>query len=208
MTMSGMRLWGMIVVGAVLAALVPHADAATVTRFERSTNDGVFSLTEAQAAALGAPDAAAIGLLRVRSGRGVSWNAGDDFDATTILNTITRGGGNVDGIFNGPVDQNFDGDVDPNGLFLTYSGDTFDPLGRTVFTNASATTGSIFRAVAFAFSGQVVFRGNSTFTASAALGPADFLEVNTVPLPAGLPLMLTGLAALALIVERRRLASV
>ena len=121
-----------IVIGLTFAT-ASASQAALISQFNRATNDGVFSLTSGQAAYLGTPTATKIGLLRIRSGNGVSWSVGDTFNAASVLNSITSGVGNVLGVFNGPIDADFNGSIDPNGLFLTYTGGLWDPLGTTTF---------------------------------------------------------------------------
>ena len=180
-----------MVIGLTVAT-ASASQAALISQFNRATNDGVFSLTSGQAAYLGASGATKIGLLRIRSGNGVSWSAGDTFNATSVLNSITSGVGNVLGVFNGPIDADFNGSIDPNGLFLTYSGGLWDPLGNTTFEQSSTDNGNLFRAVAFAFTGRVVFGGTATFD-PVTKGPAD---IPAVPLPAAAWFLLTALGGL------------
>ena len=71
---------------AAVATMAVPASAAVIDRFNKTTNDGVFDLSDAQAAALGFADADYIGFFRVREGSGTSFEAGDTFDATTLRN--------------------------------------------------------------------------------------------------------------------------
>jgi hypothetical protein len=184
-----------------IGLIASSASAATVASFSRTNNDGVFSITASQAAQLGVDGATKVGLFRVRAGNGVSWNAGDDFNAQTVLNTRIGGSGTIFGVLNGPVDQNFDGEVDPNGLFLTYDGGLFETLGTTIFTNDSATTGSIFRAVAIAFDGALTFAGSSQFD---EVNCGALVLPEPVPLPAAAWLLLAGVGGLAVAGRKRR----
>jgi hypothetical protein len=175
--------------------LATGAHAATISQFGRTTNDGVWALSAAQATALGVSGATKMGAFRVRAhGAGnVTWAAGDTFDASAVAATITSGAGNVFGYFNGFGD----------GL-LDYTGDFLAPLGLTTFLADSATDGDLFRGVFFAFNDQVVFRNSSTFN---AVTQGDFpFEVTPVPVPAALPLLLAGLGGLAFFGRRRKAA--
>lgn len=173
--------------------LATGAHAATITQFGRTTNDGVWSLTAAQATALGVPGATKIGAFRVRSGNGVSWLAGDTFDASSVAATITAGAGNVFGYFN------FDGSS-----LLEYTGNLLAPLGLTTFLADSSVNGNLRAGVLFAFKDAVVFRGSSTFN-EVTLGEFP-LDVTPVPVPAALPLLLAGLGGLAFVARRRKAA--
>ena len=173
--------------------LATGAHAATISQFGRTTNDGVWSLSAAQASALGVSGATKIGAFRVRSGNGVTWAAGDTFDASAVAATITSGAGNVFGFFNGEGD----------GL-LDYTGDILAPLGLTTFLASSTTDGNLFRGVFFAFNNQVTFRNSATFN---EVSQGDFpFDVTPVPVPAALPLLLAGLGGLAFVARRRKAA--
>jgi hypothetical protein len=69
------------------------------------------------------------------------------------------------------------------------------PTGLDLPQEASATTGTV-PALAFAY------KSSSTFTTSGA--PAIGLEVTAVPLPAALPLLLSGLGGIGVLAGRRR----
>jgi hypothetical protein len=178
-----------------LSMLAASANAAVISQFSRTTNDGVFTLSAAQAAFLGVPTADRLGFFRVRSGGSpnVSWSAGDTFDATSVMNSVQSNGAAILGIFNGA------------NAGLVYTGSAWSALGTTTFVSDSASNGSLFRAVAFAFnsaSGNIVFRGSTTFNGDQTRGASP----SPIPVPAALPLMLLALGGLGLVARRRRAA--
>ncbi|MEM1108998.1 MAG: PEP-CTERM sorting domain-containing protein [Planctomycetota bacterium] len=157
--------------------------AAFVSSFERTTNDGVFTLTPQQAADLGSPTADRIGFFRIRDNRdGDNFEPGDTFDQTSILASVTSNAGAIIDILNG------------ENAGLTYTGEFYESLGVTTI----GASDSFFRGVAFTFnssSGNIVFRGSSTFDPGTTSGAF-------VPIPE--PASLTLLAAGALCLTRRR----
>jgi hypothetical protein len=188
-----MKLRVLAVIAATLFAAGAHA--ATISQFGRTTNDGVWTLSASQAAALGVPQATKIAAFRVRAhGPGnVTWNAGDTFDATAIGNSIISGRANVFGFFNGEND------------LLDYTGGFLDTLGVTRFLTSSKEDGSLTAGVFIAFRDSFVVRGTSTFGAATR---GDFPHpVAPVPVPGALPLLLAGLGGLALAARRRRAAA-
>ncbi|MDW4500376.1 VPLPA-CTERM sorting domain-containing protein [Sulfitobacter sp. D35] len=172
-----------------IASLAGAASAATITQFNKTTNDGVYNLSAAQAAYLGDASATHIGFFRVREGNGTVLNAGDTFNVATMNNSVTSGAGSILAFLNG---RNAD---------LGYTGDFFDALGET--TLGAAT--SFYEGVAFLFSGNgnIVFRGSSTFNAGQTRGALD-LDVPAVPLPAAGWLLVAGLGGLGLMKRRRK----
>ena len=178
---------------AVAAGMIAatSVSAATVTQFDKTTNDGVFSLSQAQADFLGFSDAKYIGFVRVRNNSaGTTFGAGDTFDATTMGNTVTSGGGSILAFLNG------------NNADLTYTGGYLDPLGLTTL----GPQNSYFRGVAFLFGegvGNIVFLGSSTFNQDRNNGEFD-LEVSAVPLPAAAWMLIAGLGGLVAVSRRRK----
>lgn len=172
------------------------AQAATISSFNRTTNDGVWSLTAAQANALGVSGATKIGAFRVRSGGSpsVTWQAGDSFNAATLTASITSGSGNVFGFFNGEATTALD-----------YTGGFLASLGVTRFLFPSGANASYFRSVYFAFNDTVVFGGSSTF--SVVNRGAFPHTITPVPVPAAMPLMLAGMGLFAAAALRRKRAT-
>jgi hypothetical protein len=182
----------------VLAALAAFlwlwpavAPAAPVDRFARSTNDGVFSLSDAQADFLGVPTADYIGFFRIRGGGGTNFDDGDTFDAQSIRDSFTAGAGNVLAILNGDNPR------------LGYTGDFLDPLGTTVLGNPN----SYFRGVAILFSSGTINFGGGNFSPGQTRGAFTDLvvpeeDLSAVPVPPAAALLLAGMGALALL--RRR----
>jgi opacity protein-like surface antigen len=188
----GMRR--ILATAALIAATVigSAASAATISQFNRTVNDGVFSLTQAQASYFGFADADYIGFVRPRQGNGVTWTAGDTFDAATMWATVTGGASRILAFLNG------------TNATLGYTGDTYGLLGTTTLEGTDT-----YRGVAFLFSegaGNITFRGTSTFNMGQSLGTLDFQPPSVVPVPAALPLLLAGLGGLAFIARRRKAA--
>jgi len=172
---------------AVVAGLATSANAAYLSSFSDSTNDGVFTLTTQQATQLGNASADRIGILRIADGL-----AGDTFDQNTILNS-TLDDAAILGILNGSASS------------LSYTGVEFDELGTTTLL-ADFTIPTRFDfvpGVYFLFnsaSGNIVFNGTSTFN------PADnrgAFELAPVPLPAAAWMLIAGLGGLFAFGRRR-----
>jgi len=187
------RIAAIILAASSAIAALP-ASAATITSFQRTTNDGVFALTAAQAAQFGVPDTAYVGFLRPRSPNNANpLSAGDTFDGAAILATCRGGCDRILSVHNGDSTQ------------LGYSGTFMDLLGETSVTE---TTHGIYRGVAILFSagnGAITFAGGASFAAGQSRGVFDYAAPApaVVPLPAGLPLLLAGLGALAVLRRRR-----
>lgn len=184
---------GIALSAALLIGSLAHA--ASITQFDRTTNDGVFTLSDGQKAFLGTTSDF-IGFLRPRAANGDTFNAGDTFDVSTLTNTLTGGAGLVEKFLNGT-----------NGG-LTYTGNAFDDLGTTTVGDDA----DYFRGVAFLFSagGDIVFTGavsgTSTFNAGQTRGPAgDRVPEATapVPLPAAAWMLIAGVGGLAYAGRRR-----
>lgn len=191
--------FGIMALGLLAAPLT--ASAAYISSFGRTTNDGVFTLTSAQAAFLGTPTADRIGFFRVRAfgSPSVTWSAGDYFDSASVLATVTSNGGAILGLFNGLGDGQ-----------LTYaSGGLYSPFTSATFNSANTVDGELFRAIAFTFnsaSGNIVFRGSATFNPALTSGVSDVPTAPPVPLPAAAWLLLSGLAGLGVLGRRRKTA--
>ncbi|NMH61404.1 PEP-CTERM sorting domain-containing protein [Alteromonas ponticola] len=165
-----------------LLLITGAANAALITSVNKTTNDGVYTLSTEQADQLGVSGADRIAFLRLREGNGVNWNVGDYFNVSTILNS-TNNDSKIMGIFNG---WNVD---------LTYVGDDFD-----TFTTATIDTdlSGFVEGIAFAFSstsGNIVFNGTSTFNGGQTRGDADFLTAS-VPEPGTILTLSLGLFGL------------
>lgn len=165
------------------------AEAALVTSFSRTTNDGVYTINAGQAAFLGVAGADRVGFFRVRNNSmGTTYGADDTFNQTSILNT-TNDDSKILGLFNGR------GDVSR----ITYTGASFAPLGTTTLLASL----DVFEGVLFAFSslaGNIVFTGSTTFNGSQTRGNADFIA----PIPAAAWLFGSALLGLGAYARRRR----
>lgn len=198
-------------IAAGLAALLlpAFASASTViAQFSRTTNDGVYSLSDAQARALGHADAGFIGFYRVREGGGTTFEMGDVFDETTVRNSVKTNEGGILAILNGRADG------------LSYRGKAFQRLGATTI---GTTDAQFYEAVALLFgasSGSIVFNrrgGTTSFNASQSRGAFEvsaselaYLSqppVAAVPVPAALGLLAFGLGTLGMLGVRRRRAA-
>jgi len=189
--------WMAAIAWALTATTTP---AATLDRFDKTTNDGVFTLTPEQAALLGAPEADRIAFFRVREGRTVRFRAGDVFDAGTLGASVRRGRENIIAFVNGEADG------------LRYEGQPYERLGRVVI---DSDANSFSRGVAFLFraeDGPIVFDGSATFSGDQTRGafalPAPEVEAPPapIPVPATLPLMVAGIGGLVLARKWRRVA--
>lgn len=176
------------------ALLLQPAAAATIASFGATTNDGWFSLTQAQADFLGQSDATGIAMFRVRQGGGLTLAPGDVFDQSSIFNSVISGASNILALVNG---------TNPN---LGYTGGAFEALGLTTIgalTSYPDAVGILMSNLG----GNVVFRGSATFNVteqSLYRGALDLVVPAEVPLPAGLPLLIAGLAGIGLAARRRR----
>jgi hypothetical protein len=175
-------------------ALISSAAFAVPVTFDRGVNDGVFSLTSDQAAALGAPTAEFIGFLGLRDTGIDNIPAGAIFDQTSIFSLISNDG-NVLNIVNGT-----NGNVDyASGL----SGNTFTTATLTSNDNR------LFRGVGLLFSGNQTFNFAGGNISSGSLRGAlsnDALDVLApVPLPAAGWMLLAGVGTI-LAKRRRKLA--
>ncbi|MEL6197164.1 MAG: hypothetical protein AAFT19_04895, partial [Pseudomonadota bacterium] len=174
-----------MLIGTAATAAPITTPGAYIDEFQRTTNDGVYSLSAAQAEAIGVVGATKLALLRVRPSRGVTWEAGDYFDAASIENTIRGSGANVFGILNGPLAPGFVPQA-TNGDVLLYEGDLWEALGTTIFQQDSGSSPSLVAAVAVAFTGTLTVNGVSTFN-PVTLGAAPISAaagLAAVPLPA------------------------
>ncbi len=193
-------------IAAAMILVAAPASAARIDAFTKSTNDGVYELTQAQIDHFGVEDAAYIGFYRPRFRKADldDYAIGDVFDADTILASAANqsSANKILAVLNG------------DNQHLDYTGGLFDPLGTTVIE--SVRTGYV-RGVAFLFGddvGNIVFQGTSTFNEGQSrgllafdpppspTGPAGSTTPAAVPLPAGLVLLATGAGALGLM--RRR----
>lgn len=190
--------------GAALALTCAPLAADPVARFERTANGGVYTLTEAQAEALGAPGADRIGFIDILAGAGSGdgyFLAGDVFDAGTFL-AMTEDDRAVRAFLNG----------DAGRADVVYVGFPYDPLRPTRLQAHR----DIPRAVAFAFrdrDGPVIFAGaqSSVFDGSQTRGPFEGVRVGVgradpdkglfeldVPLPTAAMLVTLGVLGLYL----------
>ncbi|MEM7724211.1 MAG: VPLPA-CTERM sorting domain-containing protein [Pseudomonadota bacterium] len=180
---------------AAVIALTMPASGATISQFKKSTNDGVYDLTTSQAAALGFGSASHIGFFRIREGSGTTFDAGDTFDATTIMASL-RGGSrnNVIAILNGR-----------NGG-LGYTGGFLEVLQTTTIGDAN----SYYEGVAILFNGNTVNFGGGNFNRSQSRGTYDGTGIPApaaVPLPAAGWFLIAGIGGLVVMSRRRKLAS-
>ena len=206
-----MRPTRSILAAALLVSLapVPALAASVLQQLNKSTNDGVYSLTAEQAAALGYVDAGFIAFYRVREGNGTTFSFGDAFDETTLRNSVKSNGGGILAFLNGRASG------------LDYQGAAFEKLGRTVIASDAS---SFYEGVAFLFgagAGAITFNksgGTTTFSASQSRGgfvmpvverrpAAEVVPVAAVPVPAAFGLLAAGLGLLGAAGLRRRLAS-
>jgi hypothetical protein len=166
------------------------ASAATINQFNKTTNDGVFTLSQAQADFLGYSDARFIGFYRVREGNGTTFNDGDTFNVTTMFNSVTSNASKILAFLNGE---------NPG---LTYTGGYLDPLGQTTVGEDNSYTAG----VAFLFgenAGNIVFRGSSTYNGGQSRGDFDLVVPSAVPLPAAAWMLIAGLGGLAAFARRK-----
>jgi hypothetical protein len=166
------------------------ASAATITQFNKTTPDGVFTLSQAQADHLGQSEARFIGFYRIREGNGTVFDAGDTFDVTTMFNSVTSNASKILAFLNGE---------NPG---LAYTGGYLDPLGSTTVGEANSYTAG----VAFLFgegAGNIVFRGSGTYNAGQTRGEFDFEVPSAVPLPAAAWMLIAGLGGLAAFARRK-----
>ena len=173
------------------------ANAAYIASFNRTTNDGVYSLSDAQADYLGVTctNDCFIGYFRVREGNGTVINDGDTFDQASIFGSVTSGSASILGLFNGLG-------VSPD---IEYASATpFASLGLTTLHAKS-----IPAAVAFVFdssAGNIVFKGSSTFNASQSRGADPNVPIGAIPEPSTWALLIGGFGLAGAALRRRRSA--
>jgi len=170
------------------------ASAATITQFNKTTPDGVFTLSQAQADYLGYSDARFIGFYRVREGSGTTFDAGDTFNVTTMFNSVTSNASKILAFLNGK---------NPG---LTYTGGYLDILGETTIGEANSYNSGFKEGVAFLFgkdAGNIVFRGSGTFNGGQSRGDFDLVVPSAVPLPAAAWMLIAGLGVLAALARRK-----
>lgn len=188
-----------ILAGAALALtmIVGGAQAASITQFNKTTNDGVYTLSQAQADHFGFSTADRIAFFRIREGNGTAFSDGDTFDATSLANSFTSNGSSILAFLNG------------TNAALTYTGDTLNPATGAFDLLGTTTVGaadSYYEGVAFLFnnlSGNIVAGGTSTFNGGQTRGDFVF-NVAPVPIPAAGPLFLAALGAFGFAARRRR----
>ncbi len=180
-----------VVSGSFALSLAGAAGAAHIGAFYKTTNDGVYDLSSAEALALGYAGAKYIGYFRVREGNGVTFGMGDSFDTHTILNS-TQDDSKIIALLNG------------TNAGLGYAGGILQALGKTTIASDAS---SFYEGVAFLFSttSNIVFSGTSTFNASQSRGALPYdVAPASVPLPAALPMLAAAIGAIGLASRRRK----
>lgn len=180
-----------IVFMATLALFAGGASGATISMFNKTTNDGVYTLEAGQVLALGYDPAQVdrIGFLRIREGNGTTFNDGDTFDQNSVYSSVTSNSGSIVALLNGTSAE------------LSYTGNTFDVLGTTTV----GTSNSYYAGVAFLFhssSGNIVFKGTSTFNGGQTRGV--YPNISAVPIPAAVWLFGSALIGMAGVGYRRK----
>lgn len=156
-------------------------NAALITTFNHTTNDGVFSITSGQAKTLGVEGADRLGFLRLRQGANTSWDIGDVFDRNAIFSSTTSDNFIFD-IFNGFSVLPWNGKVvlsfSTGGLFERFE-------SATILAEDDFYRGIIF---AFNSSNTITFNGSSTFsgTANGAISTSFIQEQVDVSAPSTL----------------------
>lgn len=171
--------------GAAMFAAGP-ANAAYISSFNNTTNDGTRFLTPSDAAALGlSSNYNSLGLFRVRNSCFPSACAiGDTFDAATILASLT--GGNPASLVASSIFSGYS----PNSN-INYGAAPFQTLGTATLLAIPSGGGWISGLdVAFAWDGtqgNVVFKGTSTFVACATLNTGTTGNCRSVSTLQGFP---------------------
>lgn len=183
---------------AALSLLGASASAVTIdfsTNNPRLTNDGVFTISAAQADKLGISGATRVGAVGIRTPSRSGYDVGDMFNVSALLEGVIGGQSNIIGWLNGTNSN------------VSYTGAAFAPLGDTTITGFDrASDRKLFSVVYFGFAnGDVTVRGTNTFGFNAA--SADFSTIVPIPLPAAGWLMLAGLGGLGVAARRRRKAA-
>ena len=167
----------------LLLGLGLPADAASISMFTNTGNNGVYSLNDWQRSYFGTPNADYIAFVRIRAPANTNFARGDTFDATAAANSVVSNGAAILGYVNGLHRR------------LNYTGNAYDPLGVTTITRNRANFRQAFAFLFSANAGTITLQGNTRFRAAQSRGLLNF-QPPPVPLPAALPLLGCALGAL------------